>query len=114
MNILAPANQSFKNPYTVNSSMEEIGIAQALKYNKSTAEPTTSGELYNPEALTAAHANIAMGSVIFVRNNQNQRGVFVRINDRTTGNGLKLSQEAWQMLGLEGSNSRITLYRNNE
>lgn len=114
LNILVPANQSYKNPYTVNSSMTEIGTARPLKYDKASAEPTTSGELYNPEGLTGAHPNIAMGSVIFVQNPENQRGVFIRINDRTTQNGLKLSDAAWEALALTTTSDRLILYRHNE
>lgn len=114
LNILVPANESYKNPYTVNSSMTEIGTARPLKYDKASAEPTTSGELYNPEGLTGAHPNIAMGSVIFVQNPKNQRGVFIRINDRTAQNRLKLSDAAWKALALAGTSDRLILYRHNE
>lgn len=114
LNILVPANESYKNPYAVNSSMTEIGTARPLKYDKAPAEPTTSGELYNPQGLTGAHPNIAMGSVIFVQNPANQHGVFIRINDRTTQNGLKLSAAAWKALAITDNADRLTLYRPNE
>jgi len=112
--ILAPATRTFANPYTSDSGLSTLGTTSVSQYSSQTAEPTTSGELYNPEALTAAHSNIAMGSVIFIKNDSNKRGIFVRINDRTTGDGLKLSAAAWNMLGFAGTNAAVTMFRNNE
>ena len=43
---------------------------------------TASGEIYNPEALTAAHPSLPFGSVVRVRNLKNGRRVTVLINDR--------------------------------
>ena len=112
--LLAPANQSFKNPYTLNSSMRSLGSTQVTPYKSQDIEPTTSGELYNPEALTAAHSSIAMGSLIFVRNTTNDRGVLVRINDRTTGNSLKLSDAVWDALALTGREATVTMFSSDE
>jgi len=111
VDILAPANKSYKNPYLVHSSMKNLGTMPATKYKANTIGPTTNGELYNPQALTAGSSNLAMGSVIFIRNNRTNRGVYVRINDRTTGKGLKLSKAAWNTLGLKGNRAHVTIYR---
>lgn len=43
---------------------------------------TTSGERYNPQALTAAHKRLPLGTLVKVRNVENGRIVTVRINDR--------------------------------
>jgi len=44
--------------------------------------PTSSGEIYNMYAMTAAHATIPIPSYARVRNPRNGREVIVRINDR--------------------------------
>lgn len=114
VNILAPPTRTFSNPYTTESGLSTLGTTAVSKYQNMKNDPTTSGELYNPNALTAGHSNIAMGSVIFIQNDRNKRGVFVRVNDRISGDGLKLSAAAWKALGLSGSNAAVTMYRNNE
>lgn len=43
---------------------------------------TANGEIYNRNALTAAHRQLPFGSVVRVRNLKNDRHVLVRINDR--------------------------------
>ena len=43
---------------------------------------TASGELYDKEALTAAHRKLPMGTIIRVTNLRNRRSVEVRVNDR--------------------------------
>jgi rare lipoprotein A len=43
---------------------------------------TTSGERYNPQALTAAHKRLTFGTLVKVRNVGNGRVVTVMINDR--------------------------------
>lgn len=110
--VLAPANKTYKNPYLSNANMQSLGTASVSRYSKSEQEkPTTNGELYNPQSLTAAHSNIAMGSVIFIENPNNKKGIYVRINDRNSGNGLKLSEAAWQMLQFKSSNPSVTIYQ---
>lgn len=112
--VLAPPTESFTNPYEVNSTMHSLGTIPAQKYETQAIATTTSGELYNPEALTAAHPSMAMGSVIFVENRRGSRGVLVRINDRTAGSRMKLSEAAWNILNLTGNTAPVTLYRENE
>jgi LysM repeat protein len=110
--VLAPANKNYSNPYLSNANMQSLGTASVSRYSKSEQEkPTTNGELYNPKALTAAHSNIAMGSVIFIENPENKIGIYVRINDRNSGNGLKLSDAAWQVLQFKSSNPSVTIYQ---
>lgn len=112
--VLAPPSKTFDNPYTKNSSsMENLGSISVSPYEqKAKATPTTNGELYNPDALTGAHSNIALGSVIFVENPDYPHGIFVRINDRTTNDGLKLSAAAWEALSYTGSSGTATIFQN--
>lgn len=43
---------------------------------------TSSGELYNMYAYSAAHKSLPFGTIVKVTNNQNNMSTFVRINDR--------------------------------
>ena len=64
---------------------------------------TTSGEAYNPQALTAASKTLPIGSVVKVTNPQNGKSVNVRINDRgpfVRGRSLDLSQRAAEKIGV--------------
>jgi len=64
---------------------------------------TTSGEVFNPRALTAASKTIPIGSVVKVTNPDNGKSVKVRINDRgpfVRGRSLDLSQRAAQKIGI--------------
>jgi peptidoglycan lytic transglycosylase len=47
---------------------------------------TSNGEIYNMNALTAAHPSMALNSIVEVRNEKNGRTVMVRINDRLPPN----------------------------
>jgi len=66
---------------------------------------TASGEVYNRNALTAAHRSLPFGTIVRVTNLRNQRTVIVRINDRGpgAGNGLiELTPRAAALIGLHG------------
>lgn len=65
-------------------------------------QKTASGEKFNPNALTAAHKSLKMGTRIRVTNKSNGKSIIVRINDRgpyTGGRILDLSKEAANQLG---------------
>lgn len=115
LTVLAPPTRTYKNPYLSNSSsnMHDLGSTPVQQYGQTEkANTTTNGELYNPEALTAAHSNISLGSVIYIENPENNRGVYVRINDRSSGKGLKLSSAAWQILEFKNNSPTVTIYQN--
>jgi len=66
---------------------------------------TSSGEIFNPEALTAASATLPLGSHVTVTNPDTGRSVVVRINDRgpfIPGRTLDLSHGAARQIGLTG------------
>jgi LysM repeat protein len=113
--ILLPPTRNFDNPYRKNANLEDLGTVPAFIYDEDNrANPTTSGELYNPGQLTAAHSNIVLGSIIYVENPTNKNGVFVKINDRLTGDGLKLSHKAYEMLNFSSiQQPQITIYLEN-
>jgi rare lipoprotein A len=62
---------------------EPIGEGVASYYGHELAgNRTASGERFNPQALTAAHRSLPMGTRLRVTNQANGRSVVVRINDR--------------------------------
>jgi len=67
---------------------------------------TASGEVFDKNALTAAHRSLPFGTRLRVVNLENDREVEVRINDRgptTPGRVLDLSYAAARALGAVGS-----------
>jgi LysM repeat protein len=110
--VLLPPTRSFENPYRTESDLENLGSVSVFRYSgNDVANPTTSGELYNPDQLTAAHPNIALGKVVYIENPSNNNGIFVKINDRHSGDGLKLSTAAYDMLSFSSvEQARVTIY----
>lgn len=65
--------------------------------------PTASGEIFDMNRLTAAHPTLPFGTKVRVTNLENQRSVFVRINDRgpfVQGRVIDVSQAAAEELGM--------------
>ena len=64
--------------------------------------PTASGEKYNQFALTAAHKTLPLGTIVKVTNAQNNKSVYVKVNDRgpfVKGRIIDLSTKAAELLG---------------
>lgn len=110
--VLLPPSRKYQNPYLQKANLQDLGQVNVMRYDESeVGETTTNGELYDPELLTAAHSNITLGSIIFVENIQTGNGVYVRINDRITGSGLKLSENAFSTLRLgQSTQPVVTIY----
>jgi len=92
----APSSESFRGTRTEVASWYGPGFA---------GRPTSSGEIYNPEGLTAASKTLPLGSRVRVTNPDTGRSVVVRINDRgpyVRGRSLDLSHGAAQQIGLTG------------
>lgn len=76
---------------------------------------TSNGEVFNPEAFTAAHRTLPFSSVVKVTNLDNGRAAVVRINDRgpfLQGHIIDVSQRAAQELGFgstQGNRVRVEL-----
>lgn len=115
LTVLLPPTRNFRNPYQRDANLEDLGTVPVTMYQMSDkAKPTTSGELYNPNQLTAAHSNMALGNVIYIENPNNGHGVFVRVNDRQSGDGLKLSNKAYEMLRFTNvEQALVTIYLDN-
>lgn len=64
---------------------------------------TASGEIFNKNAMTAAHRSLPFGTKVKVTNLRNGRTVLVRVNDRgphVRGRMIDLSQAAAKKIGL--------------
>lgn len=102
--LLLSATSRQKNPYRKDLSGVKSAEVRVTRYpEEKRGQTTTSGDLYNPRELTAAHPSLSLGSVVFVKNPETGRGVFVHINDRTAENRLLLSDAAFQALGYHDS-----------
>jgi len=80
---------------------DEIGKASYLG-KQFDHRPTASGELYDPERLTAAHPRLPFGTYVRVTNLENGRSVRLRINDRGPygkGRVIDVSMRAARQLG---------------
>lgn len=82
----------------------EEGVASyyAKRYN---GRRTNSGERYRPEKLTAAHADLPLGTRVRVVNKSNGKEVVVRVNDRCRRRKspfIDLSRRAAKELGFLG------------
>ncbi len=67
---------------------------------------TASGERYDPDALTAAHRTLPLGTKLKVVNPKNDRSVVVTVNDRGPHHGnrmLDVSSAAAEQLGMRKS-----------
>lgn len=101
--VLTPSRQSGKNPYRVSTELESSGNIAVTVYDpQQIGSSTTSGDLYNPNHLTGAHPSIRLGKVVYIENPDTGRGIFVQVNDRVTGNFLKLSAASFNALGFNG------------
>jgi LysM repeat protein len=111
--LLLPPSRNFQNPYRQRAGLRDLGDVAVSRYNSNdAASTTTSGELYSPDQLTAAHSNMALGSIVFVENPRNGKGVYVKINDRFSGNGIKLSDRAYAALDfVSASQATATIYQ---
>ncbi len=110
--LIIAATTRRNNPY-LSTVREENGTQmQVTRYpEERQRKTTTSGDLYNPQALTAAHPNMALGSVAFIENPENGRGIFVHINDRTPENRLVLSDAAFRALDFQNSTRLVATIR---
>ena len=94
-------------PLTVTGIFKQRGIASwyGKKFN---GERTSSGEIYDMYAMTAAHPTLPLPSYARVTNLANQKSVIVRINDRgpfINDRIIDLSYTAAHKLGITGNGS---------
>lgn len=84
------------------SDQPQIGLASWYGGRHWEGKRTSSGNFYDPEALTAAHATLPIGSRVRVSLIGSNREVIVTINDRpgTRRRIIDLSREAARELGI--------------
>ncbi len=100
-------------PYQINGtwyypsedwSYDETGIASWYGEDFH-GKYTANGEVFDLNALTAAHRTLPMPSIVRVTNLENGRSIELRVNDRgpyARGRIIDLSRRAAQLLGFEG------------
>jgi peptidoglycan lytic transglycosylase len=74
---------------------------------------TASGEVFNPDGLTAAHRFLPFGTCLEVGNPRTRKTVIVRVNDRgpfTEGMTLDLSAGAARAIGMR-STQKVSMKR---
>ncbi|MEO1304550.1 MAG: septal ring lytic transglycosylase RlpA family protein, partial [Pseudomonadota bacterium] len=84
------------------SISEETGRASVYA-DGFNGQPTANGEIFDETAMTAAHPSLPLPSLVQVVNQDNQREVVVRVNDRGPFDGkriLELSPRAGSVLGI--------------
>ena len=84
-----------------NGKFEEHGLASWYGRDFD-GKATANGELFDSRKLTAAHKTIPLGSVILVRNMENDKEVFLKVNDRgpfIEGRILDVSEYGAEVLG---------------
>lgn len=75
----------------IEPDVEHVGDGEASFYGRELAgNRTASGERFNPQALTAAHRTLPLGSKLKVTNKANGKSVVVRINDRGPFHGRRV------------------------
>ena len=94
-------------PQTMSGKYRQRGIASwyGKKFN---GQHTSSGEIYDMYAMTAAHPTLPLPSYVRVTNTANQKSVIVRVNDRGPflhDRVIDLSYTAAHKLGIIGDGS---------
>lgn len=105
-----------------NSSLQKqrherpIAVGRAAYYEHSGR--TASGEIYNPDSLTAAHKSLALGTRLRVVNLRNRKSVIVEVTDRSPRKmkfAIDLSRGSARAIGItkrEGT-TMVAVYRMN-
>jgi rare lipoprotein A len=88
-------------------------IRAAWYGNELRGHRTASGEMFNPDGMTAAHRTLPFGTCLIVGNPKTGRSIAVRVNDRgpfVAGLTLDLSAGAAQAIGMRSTES-VTMRR---
>jgi rare lipoprotein A len=96
---------SLARPHPARATTADFGSAFSGIASVYHDRMTASGEHMNPNAMTAAHKTLPLGSIVTVRNHHNGRSITVRINDRgpyVRGRVIDLSPGAARVLGVDG------------
>jgi rare lipoprotein A len=91
---------------------EEL-VGAAWYGNELRGHRTASGEMFDPEGLTAAHRSLPFGTCLVVGNPKTGQTIAVRVNDRgpfAAGLTLDLSSGAAEAIGMRSTES-VTMRR---
>jgi rare lipoprotein A len=111
-NLPPPGTYKVGRPYQIKGTWyyphvqphyDETGIASWYGPNFK-GGPTADGEIFNPDALTAAHRTLPMPVNVRVTNLRNGRSVILRVNDRgpyARGRIIDVSERAAKLLGFK-------------
>src|SRR5262245_23817169 len=88
----SPLRAAEKEP---SSSGTETGVA-ACYSRRLNGHRTSSGQRYDPKALTASHSTIPVGSHVKVTNVENGKSVVVLVNDHMSGHRRKVIMDISQ------------------
>jgi len=97
---------------TTCAQAEEL-VGAAWYGNELRGHRTASGEMFDPNRMTAAHRSLPFGTCLVVGNPKTGRTVVVRVNDRgpfATGLTLDLSSGAAKAIGMRSTES-VTMRR---
>ena len=99
---LTRLSSSFGASPELSGGGSESGIA-ACYHGRLKGRRTATGQRYNPNALTAAHATIPIGTHVKVTNIENGRSVVATVNDKMSGHAggiiMDVSQRSCKELG---------------
>lgn len=91
-------------PNLIPIELSEMGVMTASWYGpRFHGKTTANGEIYNQQALTAAHKSLPFGTLLQITNLRNGKSAVVRINDRgpfVDGRDLDLSKGTAKSLGI--------------
>ena len=94
-------------PVDVPPLAHDAEVVEASYYGDEFAgRPTASGEIFDPELLTAAHKTLPLGTIVQVTEALSGKSVTVRINDRGPFHGdraIDLSEAAARQIGMLAS-----------
>ncbi|CFR10570.1 endolytic peptidoglycan transglycosylase RlpA [Yersinia kristensenii] len=115
-----PFNPNFNQDYKVNGqsysivkdpqNFSQIGLA-AWYGEEANGNTTATGEIFDPNALTAAHPTLPIPSYVRITNISNGRQIVVRVNDRgpyTPGRVIDLSKAAADRLNIS-NNTKVKI-----
>ena len=103
----AEAAETVAEPVDVPPLAHDTEVVEASYYGDEFAgRPTASGEIFDPELLTAAHKTLPLGTIVQVTEALSGKSVTVRINDRGPFHGdraIDLSEAAARRIGMLAS-----------
>ena len=99
-------------PMVFQMPKSEVGMASWYGIERQ-GKPTSSGELFDKNRLTAAHRKLPLGTIVQVTNLKNLESTLLRINDRGPGIDGRVMDVSWaaaKQLGfLEAGLARIEI-----